>query len=105
MSACGSVSVGASHGLRDICAKRLLVVARHVFDIGGNKYRLISEINFTRRVLFIRRIMTHKEYVKRRLQQGSAARVRYSRPGFGGPKLEAFDQQGAGKETRFLVQG
>ena len=35
-----------------------------VFDIGGNNYRLIAEINFGRRVLFIRRIMTHKEYVK-----------------------------------------
>jgi mRNA interferase HigB len=40
-------------------------VAPHVvFDIGGNKYRLIAEVNFTRRVLFIRRIMTHKEYLK-----------------------------------------
>ena len=35
-----------------------------VFDIGGNKYRLIAEINFSRDVLFIRRIMTHKEYLK-----------------------------------------
>jgi mRNA interferase HigB len=40
-------------------------VARHiVFDIGGNKYRLIAEMNFPRRVLFIRGIMTHKEYLK-----------------------------------------
>jgi mRNA interferase HigB len=39
-------------------------VAPHVvFDIGGNKYRLVAEINFMRRVLFIRHIMTHKEYV------------------------------------------
>jgi mRNA interferase HigB len=35
-----------------------------VFDIGGNKYRLIAEINFGRRVLFIRSIMTHKDYMK-----------------------------------------
>ncbi len=35
-----------------------------VFDVGGNKYRLIAEINFRRRVLFIRGIMTHKDYVK-----------------------------------------
>ena len=35
-----------------------------VFDIGGNKYRLIAEIHFNRRVLFIRGIMTHKEYMK-----------------------------------------
>ena len=35
-----------------------------VFDIGGNKYRLIAEINFSRRVLFIRHILTHNEYTK-----------------------------------------
>ena len=35
-----------------------------VFDIGGNKYRLIAEINFQRRILFIRGIMTHGEYEK-----------------------------------------
>jgi mRNA interferase HigB len=40
-------------------------VAPHVvFDIGGNKYRLIAELNFARRVLFIRYIMMHKEYLK-----------------------------------------
>ena len=40
-------------------------VAPHVvFDIGGNKYRLIAKMNFLRSVLFIRAIMTHKEYVK-----------------------------------------
>lgn len=38
-------------------------VAPHiVFDIGGNKYRLVAGINFRKRVLFIRDIMTHKEY-------------------------------------------
>ena len=35
-----------------------------VFDVGGNKYRLIAEINFRRQVLFIRGIMTHKQYEK-----------------------------------------
>jgi len=35
-----------------------------VFDIGGNKYRLIAEIGFSPKVLFIRGIMTHKEYIK-----------------------------------------
>jgi mRNA interferase HigB len=40
-------------------------VAPHiVFNIGGNKYRLIAEMNFLRRVLFIRSIMTHQEYMK-----------------------------------------
>ena len=35
-----------------------------VFDIAGNEYRLIAEINFRRRILFIRGIMTHEEYLK-----------------------------------------
>jgi mRNA interferase HigB len=35
-----------------------------VFDIGGNKYRLIAEMNFARKVLFIRGIMTHRDYEK-----------------------------------------
>jgi mRNA interferase HigB len=35
-----------------------------VFDIGGNKYRLVAEVNFVKRVLLIRGIMTHKEYSK-----------------------------------------
>lgn len=38
-------------------------VAPHVvFDIGGNKFRLIAEINFRKKALFVRHIMTHKEY-------------------------------------------
>ena len=41
-----------------------VVAPYFVFDIGGNKYRLIAEMNFMRRVLFIRGIMTHKEYSK-----------------------------------------
>jgi mRNA interferase HigB len=41
-----------------------LVAPHVVFDIGGNKYRLIAEMNFARRVLFIRAIATHQEYMK-----------------------------------------
>jgi mRNA interferase HigB len=41
-----------------------LVAPFVVFDIGGNKYRLIAEVNFGRKVLLIRGIMTHKEYAK-----------------------------------------
>jgi mRNA interferase HigB len=33
-------------------------------EVKDNKYRLVAEMNFTRKVLFIRRIMTHKEYEK-----------------------------------------
>jgi mRNA interferase HigB len=37
---------------------------RAVFDIKGNDYRLIAEINYRRRVLFIRFVGTHAEYDK-----------------------------------------
>ena len=36
----------------------------YVFDIGGNKYRLISSIHFNRQMLFVRHVFTHKEYDK-----------------------------------------
>lgn len=35
---------------------------RVVFNIAGNKYRLIAWINYRRRVLYIRFIGTHREY-------------------------------------------
>jgi len=33
-----------------------------VFNIGGNKYRLIAEINYRRGKVFIRHVLTHREY-------------------------------------------
>lgn len=35
-----------------------------VFNIGGNKLRLIASIHFNTQVLYIRHILTHKEYDK-----------------------------------------
>lgn len=35
-----------------------------VFDIGVNKLRLIASIHFNRKKLYIRHILTHKEYDK-----------------------------------------
>jgi len=36
----------------------------YVFDIGGNKYRLITAIHFNRQVIFIRHVFTHAQYDK-----------------------------------------
>ena len=33
-----------------------------VFDIGGNKYRLIAVIHYNTQHLFVRHILTHAEY-------------------------------------------
>ncbi len=33
-----------------------------VFDIGGNKYRLIAAIHYNRRKVYIRSVLTHSEY-------------------------------------------
>lgn len=35
-----------------------------VFDIGGNKFRLVTAVHFNRQMVFIRHVFTHKEYDK-----------------------------------------
>ena len=35
---------------------------RYVFDIGGNNFRLVAMIHFTIRTVYIRAILSHKEY-------------------------------------------
>ncbi len=35
-----------------------------VFNIAGNKYRLIASIHFNRKKVYIRHILTHSEYDK-----------------------------------------
>lgn len=40
----------------------IINATRVVFNIGGNKYRLICIVRFDKQVIFIRFIGTHKEY-------------------------------------------
>ena len=49
-------------GLRMTFAKADLVGDKVVFNIGGNRYRLIAAVHFNRGKLFIRDILTHAEY-------------------------------------------
>ena len=37
-----------------------------IFDIGGNKYRLIARVDFEEQILYIQSVLTHKEYERRR---------------------------------------
>jgi mRNA interferase HigB len=37
---------------------------RVAFNVGGNKYRLVVQINFPAQVVYIRFVGTHKEYDK-----------------------------------------
>jgi mRNA interferase HigB len=34
----------------------------YVFDIGGNKFRLVAAVHFDRQILYIRHVFTHAEY-------------------------------------------
>ena len=36
----------------------------YVFDIGGNKYRIFAAIHFDYQKLYVRHVLTHKEYDK-----------------------------------------
>ena len=33
-----------------------------IFNIGGNKYRLIVSINYNRQVIYVKHVLTHKDY-------------------------------------------
>lgn len=35
---------------------------RLIFDIGGNKYRLIASVDFIEQMLVIEKVLTHEEY-------------------------------------------
>jgi mRNA interferase HigB len=41
----------------------------YVFDIGGNKLRIITSIHFNRQKLYIRHILTHQEYDKNKWKE------------------------------------
>lgn len=48
--------------LKEIFPHADLVGECVVFNIGGNKYRLITKINFKAKIIYIRFVLTHKEY-------------------------------------------
>jgi mRNA interferase HigB len=50
--------------LREIFPSADPVANFTVFNIGGNKYRLIALVDYVRQKMFIRHILTHAEYDK-----------------------------------------
>jgi mRNA interferase HigB len=38
------------------------VPGRLVFDIGGNKYRIVASVDFDEQILVVDEVMTHQEY-------------------------------------------
>ena len=47
---------------RDIGSASILKDGRVVFNIGGNKYRIVVWINYPYRIVYVRFIGTHSEY-------------------------------------------
>ena len=47
---------------RDVRSASILLDGRAVFNIAGNKYRLVVWINYPYRVVYIRFIGTHRQY-------------------------------------------
>jgi mRNA interferase HigB len=41
----------------------------YVFNIGGNKYRLIAALHFNRHKAYVRQVLTHAEYDRGRWKQ------------------------------------
>jgi mRNA interferase HigB len=53
---------GSFAELRETFPSADLANDRTVFNIGGNKYRLIASIHYNRRKVYIRHVLTHADY-------------------------------------------
>jgi mRNA interferase HigB len=52
------------------------VGSRFVFNIGGNKYRLVAAIAFQPRIVWVKAVLTHSDYDKGELGDEPAGRGR-----------------------------
>lgn len=56
--------------LRRVFAAADYVGGLTVFNIGGNKYRLVASIHYNRRKVYVRAVLTHAEYDRGRWKRG-----------------------------------
>jgi mRNA interferase HigB len=61
---------GPHQARQDFAAASFLGKCRTVFNIGGNKYRLVVDMPYDLGRIYIRHVLTHEEY-DRRTQDGS----------------------------------
>jgi mRNA interferase HigB len=54
----------ALFGQTDIASGKKMKRTATIFDIGGNKYRIITLIDYTRQTVLITDVLDHKEYDK-----------------------------------------
>ena len=48
--------------VRNTFASADYVAGRLVFDIGGNKYRIVASVDFQEQILIVDKVMTHEQY-------------------------------------------
>ena len=58
------INVASLAELRQTFPQADLVGKCTVFNVGGNKYRLITKIDFQRQTVYIKFVLTHAEYDK-----------------------------------------
>lgn len=54
--------LGPADGKTDFAGASILKAGRVVFNIAGNKYRLVTSINYPYGIVFVKFIGTHKQY-------------------------------------------
>lgn len=52
------------HALRKVFPSADYVAPYTVFDVGGNRFRVIAVIHYNRRRIYVRHVLTHAEYDK-----------------------------------------
>ncbi len=54
----------ATFGQTDVVTDTRTGRTATIFDVGGNKYRIVALVSYTRQTVFITHVMDHKEYNK-----------------------------------------